>query len=143
MVCKTCQDTHQMWMSDLERKVPCTACPTPCQVCRFEGKGAYCATTPCSCSCHAPVAPPAGIDLAVIQKHIQAHRADPNAFHLVSLGAYLVEHMDEAVELLAGAIRAQELLASCRELSEQRRVRIHELEVELDRYRKGRQEDRF
>jgi hypothetical protein len=54
MVCARCQDTHRMWLEDLERMVPCTACPVPCQECRVMGRGAYCASTPCNCKCHKP-----------------------------------------------------------------------------------------
>lgn len=58
-VCANCNDTHRvpapdgqggpfgdgMWM--------CTSCPTPCRVCAAsEGRGAFCARTPCSCGCH-------------------------------------------------------------------------------------------
>lgn len=52
IVCAKCRDTHTIpapedssclfWM--------CTDCPTPCSECR---RGAYCARTPCGCSCHA------------------------------------------------------------------------------------------
>jgi hypothetical protein len=46
--CSTCNDTHRMELR--EREAPCTRCPVPCQACR---DGAYCATTPCACACHA------------------------------------------------------------------------------------------
>lgn len=51
-VCSTCNDTHTMWLSGSEREVPCTRCPTPCDVCR-NSQAAYCAARPCPCSCHA------------------------------------------------------------------------------------------
>lgn len=35
-----------------ERQVPCTRCPLPCDRCRRNGTGAYCADTPCACECH-------------------------------------------------------------------------------------------
>lgn len=47
--CKTCNDTHKMWLERKEGFVPCTKCLTPCNECR---DGAYCAETPCKCSCH-------------------------------------------------------------------------------------------
>lgn len=52
IVCKRCNDSHKMWHDGLESIVMCTSCPVPCQKCRFEGKGAFCAQTPCKCSCH-------------------------------------------------------------------------------------------
>lgn len=56
-VCSTCSDTHKMSLE--EREVMCTSCPTPCQKCRSNGTGAYCSSTPCSCTCHsASVLPP-------------------------------------------------------------------------------------
>lgn len=61
-VCSTCGDTHRMWLfndSGDSRQVMCTCCPRPCQSCRLNGTGPYCATTPCACSCHAPAAKPA------------------------------------------------------------------------------------
>jgi hypothetical protein len=51
-VCLACNDTHLMWLASLERDVPCTHCPVPCHQCRLRGIGAYCAKTPCVCSCH-------------------------------------------------------------------------------------------
>ena len=51
VVCSTCNDTHTMWMTKLEREVPCTFCPRPCADCR-QHLGAYCQTTPCKCNCH-------------------------------------------------------------------------------------------
>lgn len=54
-VCEVCNDTHVMHHHGLERRVPCTRCPRPCRKCAAdEGRGAYCATTPCSCGCHEP-----------------------------------------------------------------------------------------
>ena len=51
-VCSLCNDTHRMELCD--REVPCTHCPTPCMICASDvGRGAYCATTPCTCGCHA------------------------------------------------------------------------------------------
>lgn len=47
--CKTCNDTHQMWLESKELYVPCTKCPMPCYGCRV---GAYCGEVPCKCSCH-------------------------------------------------------------------------------------------
>lgn len=48
-VCSTCNDTHRMTVG-----VPCTRCPVPCERCRSgPPPGPFCATTPCSCSCHA------------------------------------------------------------------------------------------
>lgn len=51
-VCLVCNDSHTMWLERLERHVPCTHCPVPCKNCRFKKIGAYCAHTPCSCTCH-------------------------------------------------------------------------------------------
>jgi len=48
--CDVCRDTHLMLLDG--HKVPCTACPTPCEKCRKGGYGAFCAETPCSCECH-------------------------------------------------------------------------------------------
>lgn len=53
-VCATCNDTHLMTLGD--RDVMCTRCPVPCSRCRSKPQGAYCATTPCACSCHAAAA---------------------------------------------------------------------------------------
>jgi hypothetical protein len=51
-VCSTCLDTHRMPLGD--GIVPCTRCPSPCRDCAsHNGTGAYCATTPCACGCHA------------------------------------------------------------------------------------------
>ena len=52
MICRTCNDSHGMWSSALERYVPCTRCPTPCAGCAYKRTGAYCAETPCMCDCH-------------------------------------------------------------------------------------------
>lgn len=56
-VCTTCSDTHRMVLADEngEHVVMCTRCPTPCLDCRGRD-GAYCATTPCACACHATAA---------------------------------------------------------------------------------------
>lgn len=58
-VCAVCNDTHIMPTSEEEidrlgapRKWPCTSCPVPCDRCRVR-QAAYCAMTPCGCSCHA------------------------------------------------------------------------------------------
>ncbi len=51
-ICKTCNDTHSMWYSKLERNVMCTFCPVPCQKCRSGGNGPFCTNTPCDCACH-------------------------------------------------------------------------------------------
>lgn len=57
-ICSTCNDTHTMTLhgpnGDVlrDREVPCTYCPTPCERCR-QHLGAFCATTPCPCVCHA------------------------------------------------------------------------------------------
>lgn len=56
-LCTTCNDTHLMYLSRLERDVPCTFCPVPCQNCRQGGNGPYCQTTPCGCGCHVRTAP--------------------------------------------------------------------------------------
>ena len=54
-VCSTCNDTHAMALG--AGQVMCTRCPVPCELCRARhrngGAGAYCATTPCTCACHA------------------------------------------------------------------------------------------
>jgi hypothetical protein len=53
-VCSRCQDTHVMRIPkkyEGSRKVPCTACPTPCPECR-DGRKAYCREPRCSCKCH-------------------------------------------------------------------------------------------
>ena len=49
-VCARCNDTHAMSLDD--REVMCTACPLPCDKCRLNGRGPYCAQTPCTCDCH-------------------------------------------------------------------------------------------
>ena len=48
--CERCDDTHRMELGGAI--VSCTACPVPCQECRAGGVGAFCESTPCSCSCH-------------------------------------------------------------------------------------------
>lgn len=53
--CAICRDTHTMRLradGQTDRAVLCTHCPTPCQKCRLNGNGAYCAFTPCECACH-------------------------------------------------------------------------------------------
>ena len=53
VVCQTCNDTHTMLLRD--RMVACTRCPVPCAKCRQRRKGApgaFCAVTPCGCTCH-------------------------------------------------------------------------------------------
>lgn len=50
-ICSACNDTHTMTLRD--RDVMYTHCPTPCQDCRAGGNGPFCATTPCTCGCHA------------------------------------------------------------------------------------------
>jgi len=41
-----------------DRIVMCTRCPTPCRSCASDsGRGAYCATVPCLCLCHAASKP--------------------------------------------------------------------------------------
>lgn len=52
IACTTCDDTHRMTLGD--REVMCTRCPVPCHVCRVNGNGAFCSTTPCVCGCHRP-----------------------------------------------------------------------------------------
>jgi len=51
VVCKICNDTHLMYLED-HGNVMCTHCPSPCEKCRYKGKGAYCANIPCLCECH-------------------------------------------------------------------------------------------
>lgn len=55
VVCSTCNDTHRRHHTQLGRDVPCIECPMPCGSCREINAvaGAYCATTPCNCKCHA------------------------------------------------------------------------------------------
>lgn len=56
-VCARCDDTHWMELEDSLgqwKRWPCTACPVPCQKCRVGGTGAFCGSTPCACTCHAP-----------------------------------------------------------------------------------------
>jgi|SRR5688500_5871788 len=55
-VCSTCGDTHRVAYGEDDGMWPCTWCPTPCRECACDaGRGAYCATTPCSCQCHGKV----------------------------------------------------------------------------------------
>ncbi len=51
-VCSHCNDTHRMLLEEQGREVMCTHCPTPCQACRKDGNGAYCAEAQCPCACH-------------------------------------------------------------------------------------------
>jgi len=52
--CSTCNDTHAVTLDGAI--VTCTRCPTPCTSCAsHNGTGAYCAATPCACSCHGVV----------------------------------------------------------------------------------------
>ena len=56
-VCATCDDTHRMWAQRAESMMSCTRCPLPCRACAInEGRGAFCAITPCSCECHSKTA---------------------------------------------------------------------------------------
>lgn len=56
-VCRRCNDSHWVFDSHAQHLVMCTACPVPCDKCRQNGTGPYCATTPCSCDCHKPKDP--------------------------------------------------------------------------------------
>lgn len=49
-ICSTCNDTHTMTLDGTV--VMCTRCPVPCQECRSDGRGPFCETTPCACTCH-------------------------------------------------------------------------------------------
>ena len=51
-VCAVCEDTHVMHLES-QGDVMCTHCPVPCGQCRASRNGPFCATTPCSCECHA------------------------------------------------------------------------------------------
>lgn len=74
-VCDVCNDTHQMYHHGLEDQVPCTRCPTPCRECAaHEGRGAYCAETPCSCACHKKTEPEGGDEQAWIRGNRAAYR---------------------------------------------------------------------
>lgn len=57
--CLACHDTHEMTLhreNGDEQTVMCTRCPVPCPKCRGAmGKSAFCATSPCPCTCHAPL----------------------------------------------------------------------------------------
>lgn len=52
-VCRMCKDTHALTNEETGITRMCTFCPVPCQLCRINGNGPYCTTTPCECSCHA------------------------------------------------------------------------------------------
>jgi hypothetical protein len=52
VVCKRCNDTHYVDMGERLGQQMCTACPKPCPGCKGGPSNAYCATTPCTCSCH-------------------------------------------------------------------------------------------
>ena len=58
-VCERCNDTHKMIIErgTDEQEVMCTGCPVPCRECQGGGFKAFCAETPCSCSCHAKSKP--------------------------------------------------------------------------------------
>lgn len=52
-VCDSCHDTHEVHNNGRGVTVMCTRCPVPCRTCATDnGRGAYCASTPCACSCH-------------------------------------------------------------------------------------------
>ncbi len=100
ITCETCNDTHSMSLRG--SLVPCTRCPTPCQECRINGRGAYCATTPCACACHsivdrpAPTATPA-LDLDAAEKRadgfrgrfrVMAYDSGDELLEFVALDAY-------------------------------------------------------
>jgi hypothetical protein len=52
MICAACNDTHRRHLEG-RGDVMCTRCPTPCRNCaRDDGRGVYCAETPCACACH-------------------------------------------------------------------------------------------
>ncbi len=56
-ICDTCNDTHRTTLTsdgEVDQVVMCTRCPVPCADCRSKPQGAFCATTPCGCACHAP-----------------------------------------------------------------------------------------
>lgn len=57
LVCRRCGDTHTAFNAHTGRTMMCTACPVPCDKCRKDGNGPYCATTPCTCDCHKPKDP--------------------------------------------------------------------------------------
>lgn len=52
VVCKGCGDSHRVWSESREQWELCRRCPSPCQTCRLNGNGPYCALTPCKCECH-------------------------------------------------------------------------------------------
>jgi hypothetical protein len=111
--CDTCQDSHQMWHSGLDRYVPCTRCPVPCRECaRDNGRGAYCAVTNCSCSCHhwlganertvPPPIPPTRDDLVALLRRWNDLQDEPQ---LDADEQVLAEHVQwrEQYEALADA----------------------------------------
>lgn len=50
-ICTQCNDTHRIHRES-GTTVACAWCPVPCERCR-QKLGAFCASTPCACSCHA------------------------------------------------------------------------------------------
>lgn len=117
--CETCNDTHSMSLRG--SLVPCTRCPTPCQECRINGRGAYCAKTPCACACHAIVDRPAptptpapGLDLdAVDRVRLHAAGIDVAAEHVKMLQETIVRLGAEVQSLRENGDRlAREVYAS-------------------------------
>lgn len=84
-VCDHCNDTHRMSLRG--DWVMCTRCPVPCQLCRYQGIGAFCENTPCACDCH-------------------SYRTKPmqNTQLIVALDVPTFEESVQLVESLAGDI---------------------------------------
>lgn len=53
-ICSHCKDRHLVKDSRYEGKIMCQWCPRPCPKCAsLGGRGPFCASTPCACTCHA------------------------------------------------------------------------------------------
>jgi len=102
--CKICGDSHLVWIASADRYIPCTSCPVPCRQCASDqGRGAYCAVTDCSCSCHhwlganehgtPPPDPPTRDALVVLLQRWRDLESEPTPGEgLVSDGTIFADH---------------------------------------------------
>lgn len=104
IVCAICDDTHRMALRD--RDVPCTHCPSPCQVCRSGGVGAYCERPACRCSCHAGDAR-IGAALLALESVSESPASIPAPADIEGRGFAALLKTPEFQQLVSDEIRAQ------------------------------------
>jgi hypothetical protein len=91
--CVICDDSHRMTLGD--RDMPCTHCPLPCRACK-RASSAYCETTPCRCTCHAPTKTQVTQD----EPRGEPSGRDPGGVNLETFAwTHLLELCDDLVEM--------------------------------------------